>query len=239
MISFIIPTYNEEKNIASTLEQLKKGCTLLPFEIIVTDDISTDKTVEIARTVADQVVIPKNKTTIAANRNRGAAVAQFPYLIFVDSGVKVPNLNQFIQATLEKFKANPDMVALAPRVHIDSGVATFTDRFFNFILDIWFSLANNFLGIGLATGKLQVIKKEAFIKTGGYDESLVAGEDNDLFNRLSKIGSTCYMNNLTVYHMGRREHALGWIKLISIWIVNGLSVLFFKRAASKEWRAIR
>jgi GT2 family glycosyltransferase len=86
---------------------------------------------------------------------------------------------------------------------------------------------------------LQIIKKEAFQKAGGYNENLVAGEDNDLFHRLSKIGSTYYMNNLTVYHLGRREHALGWLKLISIWLINGISVLVFKRAASKEWRAIR
>ena len=60
MISIIIPTYNEEKIIGKTLSELKAKLTL-PHEIIVTDDKSKDRTAEIARAYADQVLVPEKK----------------------------------------------------------------------------------------------------------------------------------------------------------------------------------
>ena len=45
-ISIIIPTYNEESNIAQLIEELKNEIKNKEFEIIIVDDGSTDNTVE-------------------------------------------------------------------------------------------------------------------------------------------------------------------------------------------------
>ena len=45
-ISIIIPTYNEESNIARLIEELKNEIKNSEFEIIIVDDGSTDNTVE-------------------------------------------------------------------------------------------------------------------------------------------------------------------------------------------------
>ena len=47
-VSVIIPARNEERNLPFLLDSLKKQ-TLSPYEIIVVDDFSSDKTAEIAR----------------------------------------------------------------------------------------------------------------------------------------------------------------------------------------------
>lgn len=238
MISFIIPTYNEEKVIAETLQRLRKF-TLAPYEIIVADDQSTDRTVEIAKNFADKVVIVKNKTTIAANRNHGAKEAQYPFLVFIDSGVEIPDLSTFFRIALKRFEDNTKLYALAVRVHIHPIIVTKTDILFTWFLDAWFSFSNNIMHWGLSTGKFQMIRTEAFKKIGGYNESLAAGEDNELYNRLSAHGHTRWEKRLTVFHLGRREHALGWPQLLVIWALNGLWVTLFNRSFNKEWRAIR
>ena len=46
-LSVIIPSYNEEQDIGECLESLKKQ-SFKDFEIILVDDGSTDKTIEIA-----------------------------------------------------------------------------------------------------------------------------------------------------------------------------------------------
>ena len=48
MISIIIPTFNEEKNINSLIPYLQKCCKGYEAEIIISDCGSTDKTVEAA-----------------------------------------------------------------------------------------------------------------------------------------------------------------------------------------------
>ena len=76
-------------------------------------------------------------------------------------------------------------------------------------------------------------------KIGGFNEKFVAGEDHDLFQRLTKVGRTRFIKGLTVYHTGRRAHKIGWPRLLSIWLGNVFSFIFLKRSMSKEWKEIR
>lgn len=51
MFSFFIPCYNEERNVASVIEKLVRVCTTqnVSFEILVFDDCSRDRTVDVVR----------------------------------------------------------------------------------------------------------------------------------------------------------------------------------------------
>ncbi|NPE09442.1 MAG: glycosyltransferase [Asgard group archaeon] len=57
-VSIIVPTYNEESNIALCLQSLKE-LNYSRYEIIVSDGGSTDRTVEMAKSFVDKVVIDK------------------------------------------------------------------------------------------------------------------------------------------------------------------------------------
>src|SRR5260370_24932306 len=84
--SIIVPTFNEERIIANTLGVIRHHLSNIDYELIVTDDGSTDRTCEIAERYADRVVrLTGKKGTIGANRNRGARVAHGEYLVFVDA----------------------------------------------------------------------------------------------------------------------------------------------------------
>jgi glycosyltransferase involved in cell wall biosynthesis len=69
MRSVVVPTYNEGKNVGKAIEALLE---LEDVEVIISDDGSSDKTLEIARkysTKHDNVVVVENK-----HRGKGAAL---------------------------------------------------------------------------------------------------------------------------------------------------------------------
>lgn len=86
MISFVIPAYNEEKLLGRTLTALNTAARTLdePFEVVVVDDTSTDRTAAIAREQGARVISVKHRQ-IAATRNAGAREAQGDILFFVDA----------------------------------------------------------------------------------------------------------------------------------------------------------
>lgn len=73
LVSIVIPIYNNEKSIARCLTAVFDS-THQPFQVIVADDGSTDRSAEIAATFPRQVV--------RLARNVGAAAEQVAALIF-------------------------------------------------------------------------------------------------------------------------------------------------------------
>ncbi|HTK33073.1 MAG TPA: glycosyltransferase [Candidatus Paceibacterota bacterium] len=234
MISIIIPTYNEEHYIGNTLDNLKS--LTLPHELIVTDDKSTDRTVSIAQQYTDQVLVPDLKhATIAANRNAGAQAAHGEFLVFIDSSCLINDPDSFFTHAVKDFESKPDLVALTGNLNIYPETRTWGDRLMYFIFNTTHFIKNNILHTGEAPGKFQMIRRAAFEKVGGFNVNLVTREDADLFYRLSRIGRTFYDGRLQVLHSGRRAHAIGWIKLMSIWMINTVWFAVFGTTKTKNW----
>lgn len=80
-ITFIILTKNEEKNLGRSLESI----TRLADEIIVVDEFSKDKTLEIAKKFNARIIQNKNSENFAAARNLGMKNAKNDWVFFVDS----------------------------------------------------------------------------------------------------------------------------------------------------------
>lgn len=239
MISFIIPTLNEAKTIQQTLECLTGFSG--EHEIVVSDGNSRDGTIELSREYADEVVVYDQpaRQTIAMARNLGAKVARGEYLVFVDADVVIPDIDQFFRTADAEFRQRPDLVALTCKYRVFPEAATFGDRYVFTMLGVQFLLQNNVFGVGAAGGEFQMIRADAFAAVGGFDEQLAAAEDMDLFRRLSKKGRTRFVSGLTVFHTGRRAHAVGWRRLLWSWFSNTVSVVLFRKSASKEWKEIR
>lgn len=241
MISIIIPVYNEEKIIQKTLRALRAELRKPDFEIIVSDAQSSDRTVEHARPYADRVVIEKEpeKRTIARGKNLGAKIAQGDYLVFIDADVIIKKPLFFFKRALSAFTRDPHLVGLTVNLKVFPNEATLADTVIFGLVNLTHRLLNNILHTGSASGEFQMIKKDVFKKLGGYQESLAVAEDNEMFRRLAQAGITRMEKTLTVYHTGRRAHAIGWPRLLFQWFLNALSVSFRKRSAQKEWEAIR
>ncbi len=239
MISFIIPTLNEEKTIEKTLQCIA-GYTG-EHEVIVSDGKSKDSTVEIAKKYGAKVVMydMPERQTIAMARNSGVEAATGEFVVFMDADVTISDINKFFEKANSVFTARPNVVALTVFYEVLPELKTVADAVFFKLLCLDFLISNNVFHIGASAGEFQMIRREAFNKVGGFNEKLAAAEDMDLFRRLSKIGRTHFEKSLKIYHTGRRAHTIGWPKLLSEWFANTVSMILFKRSASKEWKEIR
>jgi glycosyltransferase involved in cell wall biosynthesis len=69
LVSICVPTYNNEEHIADTLTSILQQ-TYRHLEIIISDDASTDRTLEIVSSLADErVVVIRNHRNIGAPAN--------------------------------------------------------------------------------------------------------------------------------------------------------------------------
>lgn len=86
MISVVIPLYNKEQSIASTLQTVLTQ-TYQDFEIVIIDDGSTDYSVDEVRKVTDPRIrlIHQNNMGVSAARNRGIKEAKGEYIAFLDA----------------------------------------------------------------------------------------------------------------------------------------------------------
>lgn len=240
MISIVIPTYNEEKIIETTVRQFA-SLDRKDFEVIVSDSRSADRTVAIAKEFADHVVVlaEGQKRGIAQGRNDGARVARGEYLVFVDADIAVPDPTNFFKKALRAFADHPKLVAITGRIEVAPDKATTSDKIVCLLRNVNFATVNNVFGGGMSAGEFQMIRTATFREAKGFNEKLVAAEDIDLFGRLAKMGQVRTVWALAVYETGRRFHQVGaWTTLYG-WIKNTLYSWIFKRAAVKEWEAIR
>lgn len=82
-ISVVIPAYNEEKTIGSCLSSLRKGYEQ-PYEVIVADGGSTDRTAEVAKKYG-AIVVNNPKKHAAGGRNAGIKKAKGDIIAFLDA----------------------------------------------------------------------------------------------------------------------------------------------------------
>ena len=239
MISVIIPTFNEEKTIEKTVRQFA-GLSV-QHEILVCDGRSKDQTVAIAKKFADKVIEagPKDGSGVSAQRNMGARDAKGEFIVFLDSGDAIPDIEYFFKKTLSYFEKDPRLVGLSVRVEVDRDVRTWSDWIVFELMNGWFAILNNAFHFGIAAGKFQMVRASAFEKVGGFNERMPAGEDIDFFRRLSKIGRTHITWGLAVFHSGRRFHQLGAWATLYRWVRNALSVWIYKRSADSGWQPVR
>ncbi|RJQ34839.1 glycosyltransferase family 2 protein [Candidatus Parcubacteria bacterium] len=100
-ISVVIPAYNEERVIVKTIEEVRNFLknNFNSFEIIIVDDKSTDRTLEILRQLPDIILVRNLK-----NHGKGYSVAKGvgkasgEWILFMDadSSTKIDELKKFL-----------------------------------------------------------------------------------------------------------------------------------------------
>jgi glycosyltransferase involved in cell wall biosynthesis len=177
-LSFVIPAHNEEALIGQTLSSLLASARTIgePFEVIVVDDASADRTAEIARSFG-AAVVSVNRRNISAVRNAGARVARGATLIFVDADTLTP-----VETLASALRAiRQGAVGGGARVRMDNDVPKWAVALTNLVS--W-SLCK----LGLAAGCFLFARREAFNAVGGFDEQYYASEEIHLSRALKSKG---------------------------------------------------
>ena len=87
-ICFVVPCFNEEGNVAPTVDSIRAAAGSRPFEIVLVDDCSNDRTLEEMQAVAaadPRVRVLHNPVnrSLGGSYKRGVAVAEADYVIMI------------------------------------------------------------------------------------------------------------------------------------------------------------
>ena len=199
-ISIIIPTKNEEKNLPLCLKALLVlDYPKDKYEIIVIDNGSTDKTVQIAKNYGAKVFI-KPELTIAALRNYGAKVANGSLLAFVDADV-----------ILDKSWLKTAIHCLTSDENIGcAGAFPFPPNESGWVAKTWWILQNPISlnsnqEVGWLPSMSMLVKKSAFTVIGGFSPNLITCEDVDFCYRLRNKFKIIYCKDLKAFHLGEPQ----------------------------------
>lgn len=180
LLSIIIPTLNEEKNLPTLLETIATQ-TFRDFEVVVADSLATqDATRAIATKHGCRIV---DGGSVSQGRNNGAAAALGSVFLFLDADVALPN-QFFLEDTVNEFIAR-DLDLASCRVRTLDGDKY--DKLLHGLYNVY----------SVAVGKILphipgfcfFIKRSVYEAVGGFDVDIKLAEDHDLARRGSKIGT--------------------------------------------------
>jgi glycosyltransferase involved in cell wall biosynthesis len=212
MISVIIPTYNEEANIASCLQSLaRQTIPRSEYEIIVVDGNSADATRTIAEQYADVVMIQTSKK-VGGARNDGVLRAKGEIVATTDADCILPP--EWLSVIAEHFKATDVVQLYGPVYPKEEG----------FKNTLSLSCANAFSRIGYHTHTLYytlgcntAFRKEAFIRAGMY-RCIDAGDDLEIARRMRILGRVVFISRMRVGFSMRRYQQFGTLKSLYEWL---------------------
>ncbi len=227
-ISVIVPAYNEEKYIKEALEALLKQ-SYSDFEVIVVNNASIDKTVEIAETFPVKVLTEHRKGTQWA-RECGRKEATGEIIVNMDADC-VPDPD-WLQNGVKEFEKHSCIAVSGPYDYYDAPPLM---RTFSFLTQAYvYTAVNRFvqffhLGAVIIGGNV-FIKREALQKMGGYNTSITFyGDDPDTGKRLAKIGKVIYSKNVIMKSSARRLKGQGFFRITWLYLFH-----FFKSLVKKE-----
>jgi len=206
-ISVIIPVYNRPDDISTCLDSLlrldyPKG----DIEIIVVDDASTDETPEVVSRYPVKLITNPINRQAPYCRNLGAETARGEILAFIDSDCLADRT--WLRELVPTFK-DPEIAA----------VGGIVDSYFHKRpLDRYEQVCSS-LKMGLWPKRSAdnnpffyvpscnlLVRREVFLQAGGFDESLVVGEDVDLCWRIRCHGFHIdYLPSGRVLHKHRNK----------------------------------
>ncbi len=185
IVSVIIPNYNKGELVRHSLESLMRQ-TFNEWEAIVVDDCSIDGSYEIAQEYAERdsrIVVMRNAVNKGGNysRNYGAKAAQGKYLIFLDSDDWLSD--DCLENRVSEFESGENQVVdllVFPMMSTKDGKEG----------GIW--RAGNIKNVLLSFLRHEIVwsimmpiwRKDAFTRSGGFDESFPRLQDVEFHTRV-------------------------------------------------------
>lgn len=186
LISVVITSKNEADVIGNLLGSITKQ-TYGNIEIILVDNYSTDKTLEITKDfdVKSFTFGPER----SAQRNFGAKKASGRYLFFLDADMELAP--RVVEDCMRMINADEAEGIVVPEQSVGSNfwgkVKSFERSFYNETGDP-------------ITDAARFFSKKVFLKIGGYDETITGPEDWDLPDRVREAGYKIGRSDERIYH---------------------------------------
>lgn len=184
-VSVIVTTRNSALHLEPLLQSIQEQ-TYEDLELIVVDNCSSDATVAIAESYADRVIDAGPERS--AQRNRGVSVCTGKHVLIVDADMVL----------------EPDVVAACALASRDTGATAIVVPEDTVGEGFWAAcraLERSCYAKDESIEAARFFLREAFLRNGGYDERLHAGEDWDLPKRMRDAGERIAHATTRIHHM--------------------------------------
>ena len=185
-ISIVIPTYNSENTIddlmRSILSQKRQS-----GEIIIVDDCSTDRTVQIIEKYSVKIIINEKNRGAATSRNSGVREAKGDIILFLDSDTYL--MPGAIDAVLNGFNENQSINAQNGVCLSDPLNRGWCPLYKGLLESSWSEHSVNWDDKGKCiNARIGAIVKSSILEFGGFDEGYVKAsvEDHEFGIRYTK-----------------------------------------------------
>lgn len=183
--SVIIPARDEEKFLPACVESIKRQAGGFSIEIIVVDNGSTDKTIEIAENRGARV-ISEPRRGVGRARKIGTGAASGEWVVNLDADSRLPE-DYFLRAK-KIFEREPCLICLGGRVvFYDAPWWMDILRFLSHRALYYYARLVSGRRVG-PMGNNMIFRKSDYQKTAGFDADLRFGEDSDICRKLSRFG---------------------------------------------------
>jgi cellulose synthase/poly-beta-1,6-N-acetylglucosamine synthase-like glycosyltransferase len=179
-LSVVIIGRNEGDRLRKCLVSVNAmHCGDYKIEILYVDSGSTDRSIEIAAAMGARVIaLSAERPTAAMGRNAGWREAAGELVLFLDGDTVVDP--RFATAAMHEFAEPRVAVVWGHRREIDPEASLF-----NRALDLDWIYAPGWTAF---CGGDAMFRKSLLEKLGGFDETLIAGEEPELCNRIISVG---------------------------------------------------
>lgn len=228
-VTVIIPAYNEESSIGATLSSLYKQ-SILPEQIIVVDDSSSDSTAEIARCFDGVTIVrtPKNTGSKGQALNYGLQHVNSEYTMTIDADI---TLEETAVKKMVEFMENRPEVSATCTFVLPKTTKTIWEhtRFVEYIFSLSFykSVQQMYDGILICSGCFTIYKTQDLKTLGGWP-TLTVAEDMELTWLLYENGKHIAYNPDTFCFAGEPENFRLLSKQLKRWNTGFFQVLKLK-----------
>lgn len=217
-LSLIIATYNRAQSLLRTLRSVvSQSAAPELWECIVVNNNSTDNTAEVFACFAaenqdfDLKMVTETKQGLSNARNCGITASVGEYVAIVDDDETLES--SYIESYIEFFDSFPTAMAAGGAVraeyesHRPRWMSHYTERMIANPIDLDV-VVTLFPSSRVPAGGNMAFRREIFDRVGLFNprlgrngQSLIGGEENDLFARLRAAGELLYfVPNAAIFH---------------------------------------
>lgn len=226
VLSIVILNYNTKDLLRNCLASLEKVRNEIPFEVIVSDNGSSDESVDMVRKNFPKTTLIKGDRNLgfAKGNNRARSYVSGKYVLFLNSDTEVKKGT--LMGTIDYMEAHPEYSALTCKTLLTDGsldkdtrrsfptpwVAlthfSLLDRIFSksaLFSKYWygFKSPNEVSEIEVLQGAFSLFRKEILDKVDWFDEDyFLDGEDIDLCWKIKEAGGKIiYYPTVSIVHI--------------------------------------
>ena len=198
-VSIILPIRNEERFISKTLQSIIEQKFKGELEIIISDGLSNDGTLDIIKKFQKKYryikLIRNNARTVPAGFNKALSFAKGDVIIRVDGHSTLEP--DFINNSIKMLNKKNASCVGGPTKHFSN---TYIGKNISIAQCSYFGAGGASFRTGVSKGKyvntlaFGAYKRAEFLKVGAYDEELIRNQDEELNYRIVKNGGKIWID---------------------------------------------